>query len=94
MNAAQTLEQIRLAIADGTLIGKNGSDYEDPKMTLATIEDILSDNPVEYKWRVVNPKQNYKSFWVGTEVEAVRMMDEPGDVLQRKPRNNSKWEDA
>lgn len=92
MSAIEALAKILLVIEDGTVVGKNGTDYEDPKMTLATISDILADNPIEYKYRVVNKLQKFKTFPVGTLTEAEMMMEEKGDSIQRKPLG-SRWED-
>jgi hypothetical protein len=91
-NPSEVIAAIRLAIEDGTGVDHRGSYYDDPAMTLGAIEDILNDNPVEYKYRVVNKRQKYKTFSVDTLAEAEMMLDEPGDKLQRKPVG-SRWED-
>lgn len=91
MSAAETLAKISAAIWDGTAVTKHGASYEDPAMTLATIEDILSDNPVEYKWRVVN-KPLFKSYSYRTYEEATANLSFDGDSLQRKEAGSG-WVD-
>lgn len=90
-NPSEVIAAIRLAIEDGTGVDHRGSYYDDPTMTLGAIEDILNDNPVEYKYRVVNRNQKFRSFSVDTLAEAELMVEERDDAIQRKPVG-SKWE--
>lgn len=95
MSAAETLVKIRKLIEQHEFfdIEEGVVTHHDSEYVVGTILEILDNNPVEYKYRVVNKFQKYKTYAVPTLVEAEMMLEEKGDSIQRKPVGE-KWEDV